>query len=338
MELPFEATKGVAEKVLNVRFPIVMRVFFPGALALGVLYVQAKTMLAWLPRDLDGAWQRVAWVAGAIFLFGVIVSAATNEIYKIYEGRSFWPKRLFDAGVRKQARRVKQFMEAAEKANGPEYDELWYKLRIYPLDDQGNPEATHPTLIGNILAGYEKYPSDRYGMDSVFYWPRIWLVVEKEKKEEIDSQWSVADGFLLLSAVSFLGGLLWMLEATGKALEFFSFAVPLNSEGYCFLAGLGWIALGYGLYRLSLSYHRDNGEVFKAIFDLYREKVRGMMCLDPDEKLKWKAAWAYLQYLQYQEVPCPKCGTENEFAEKKCKKCSAELCPAPAATAEKPKA
>lgn len=329
MELPFEATKGVAEKVLNVRFPIIMRVFFPGALALGVLYVQAKELLGWLPRELDGPWQRVALLAGAIFLLGVIVSAATNEIYEIYEGRSFWPKRLFDAGVQKQAKRVKRLLDAADKATGPEYDELWYKLRIYPMDDKGDPAATHPTLIGNILAGYEKYPSDRYGMDSVFYWPRIWLMVEKDKKEEIDSQWSVADGFLLLSAVSVVGGLWWMVQAAEKAMELFSFAIPLDSEGYCFLAGIGWIALGYGLYRLSLSYHRNNGEVFKAIFDLYRDKVKSMICLDPDEKIKWKAAWAYLQYLQYQEVPCGKCGTQNKFGEKRCKSCSAELCSPP---------
>lgn len=337
MELPFEAAKGVAEKVLNVRFPIIMRVFFPGALAMGILYVQAKSAIGWIPHEMDGVWQRLAFGALAVFLLGVVVSAATNEVYKIYEGRDYWPRRLFEAGVQRQARRVKKLLAAADKADGPEYDELWYKLRIYPMDDNGDPEATHPTLIGNILAGYERYPWDRYGIDSVFYWPRIWLMVEKEKKEEIDSQWSVADGLLLLSAVSIVGGMWWMIQAAGHALEIFSFAIPLNSEGYCFLAGIGWIALGYGFYRLSLSYHRDNGEVFKAIFDLYRDKVKSMTCLDPDEKIKWRAAWAYLQYLQYQEIPCAKCGTQNKFAEKKCKNCGADLCPAPAAS-EKAKA
>ncbi|HJX84937.1 MAG TPA: hypothetical protein VJ723_11385 [Candidatus Angelobacter sp.] len=328
MEVPFEAAKGVAEKVLNVRFPIIMRVFFPGALALGALYVQARQMLRALPSPLDGAWEKLAVVAGVIFGLGVMVSALTNEIYKIYEGRTCWPKRLFDLGVRRQSERVKRLRNEAKKAgSGPKYDELWYELRIYPQDENGDPVAKQPTLLGNILAGYESYPMDRYGMDSVFYWPRIWLTVEKEKKEEIDSQWSVADGFLLLSAVSLLAGLLWMLEAAGKAVDFISFPIPLANEGICFFAGLGWIALGYGLYRLSLSYHRDNGEVFKAIFDLYRDKIRGMMCLDPDDKAAWTAGWAYLQYRVYQPVPCRKCGTLNTFGSKKCKSCAAEMCP-----------
>jgi hypothetical protein len=34
MALLFVASKGVAEKVLKVRFPIMMRVFFPSALAM----------------------------------------------------------------------------------------------------------------------------------------------------------------------------------------------------------------------------------------------------------------------------------------------------------------
>jgi hypothetical protein len=329
MEPSFEAAKGVAEKVLNVRFPVIMRVFFPGGLALALFYVQADAVLKMLPEPLTGAWQRLALAAGAIFFLGVIVSAAANEVYKIYEGRSFWPKRLWEAGVRRQAKRVEGLLAQTKTLDGPQLAEVWDKLSIYPLNQDGLPEATHPTLIGNILAGYENYPWDRYGMDSVFYWPRIWLMVEKDKKEEVDSQWSVADGFLLLSAVSILGGLWWMIEAVAVGLEIFSFSIPLNSETYCFVAGIGWIALGYGLYRLSLSYHRNNGEVFKAIFDLYRDKVKSMTCLDPDEKPKWTAAWSYLQYLQYQEVPCAKCGTSNKFAQKKCISCSTELCPPP---------
>jgi hypothetical protein len=330
MEPSFEAAKGVAEKVLNIRFPVVMRVFFPGGLALAVLYVQAEALLKSLPEPLNGAWQRLVLAAGAIFVLGVAVSAAANEVYKVYEGRSFWPRRLWEAAVRQQAKRVQRLLAEAKKlGTGPQFDEVWYKLRIYPLNQNRVPEATHPTLMGNILAGYENYPWDRYGMDSVFYWPRIWLMMEKEKKEEIDSQWSLADGFLLLSAVSIVGGIFWMVEAAGKATEFFSIAIPFDSEGYCFLAGIAWIALGYGFYRLSLSYHRDNGELYKAIFDLYRGKVRSMMCLDPDDKLKWMAVWSYLQYLRYVEVPCPKCSISNKFAEKKCKSCNAELCPAP---------
>ena len=72
------------------------------------------------------------------------------------------------------------------------------------------------------------------------------------------------------------------------------------------LAGLGWLLLGYGFYRLSLSFHRRNGEVFKSLFDLYRSKLRDMTSLAPYEPQLWRATWAYLQYLR---IPRPKCHT-----------------------------
>jgi hypothetical protein len=177
-------------------------------------------------------------------------------------------------------------------------------------------------MLGNILAGYEQYPDNRYGMDSVFYWPRIWLQVEKDKKEEIDSQWSVADGFLSLSAISVAGGILWILQAILIISDFSEFQIPLGSPESCALAGMGWLILGYGLYRLSLPFHRENGELFKSIFDLYRKKVWSMTGLKPNEKEMWDAAWGYLQYYR---LTCPVCGVQNAKKDEKCKNCGQDM-------------
>jgi uncharacterized Zn-finger protein len=203
MELPFEAAKGAAEKVLMVRFPVLMRVVLPGLLATAVLYPETIWLLDKLPGHPNSSWQPIAAYAVLVLLLGFLVSAFNNTVYEIYEGRSFWPQGLLTWATAKQQARVDKMRKTADAAKtGNRYQEMWYRLRIYPTNDNGDPEATHPTLLGNLLAGYEQYPRKCYGMDSTFYWPRIWLEIEKDKKEEIDSQWSVADGFLALSAVS----------------------------------------------------------------------------------------------------------------------------------------
>lgn len=327
MPLEFEAAKGISEKLFNVRFPVLMRVLLPGGLLVGVLCNLVGWFFKLLPQGFNGAWQKLAVIALCIFVAGALIAAVSNEIYKIYEGRIFWPRRLEKWGVNRQARRIKKLRRLADHAfsrsDFNRYNELWYRLRSYPIDDNsGEPEAARPTMLGNILAGYEQYPDNRYGMDSVFYWPRIWLQVEKEKKEEIDSQWSVADGFLSLSAISVTGGILWIVQASLVLSDFLEFAMPLGSAEWCALAGVGWLILGYGFYRLSLPFHRENGELFKSIFDLYRKKVWSMTGLKPNEKEMWDAAWGYLQYYR---LTCPVCGVQNVRRDDKCKNCGQDM-------------
>jgi hypothetical protein len=142
-------------------------------------------------------------------------------------------------------------------------------------------------------------------MSSVFFWPRIWLQLDKDLKEEVESSWSFADGFLLLSAISFGGGILWIAQAlAADALEFGGEWLPFHSPGYVFLGGIVWLALGMGLYLFSLPFHRENGEMFKSIFDLYREKVWDLTSLKPREQDLWQASWAYLRY---SILKCPNC-------------------------------
>ena len=311
-----------------------MRIILPGLLATAVLYPVVAKILRYLPSDPDHLWERIAAYALLVFLLGALISTANSEIYRIYEGRVFWPRRLREWARKRQQARVSRLRNAAESAKAQakpardaaesakaqeledQFKEMWYELRVYPTDDQGEPEAQYPTRIGNILAAYEQYPKTRYGMDSVFYWPRIWMQIEKDKKEEIDSQWSVADGFLSLSAISFAGGSLWMVDALAAWFKIGWSGLPLPAPGLAVLGGAGWLVLGFLWYRRSLPFHRQNGEMYKSIFDIYRDKVWNLTSLKPHEKEMWYAAWAYLQYLK---LKCPNC--EKYMGSDKCEKC-----------------
>jgi len=318
MEPGFEAAKGAAEKLFGVQFPVFMRIILPGLMASAVFYPAIGWALGHLPGDPDHLWERILGYAALVVLLGALISTLNSEIYKIYEGRTHWPSGLKAWGIRRQQAQVDKLQKTiSSAATQAEYDEAWSELRVYPTSDRGDPEATHPTRIGNILAGYEQYPNTRYGMDSVFYWPRIWLQIDKDVKEEIDSQWSVADGFLTLSAIAYAGAAIWLAQAL---LAIFGIGLAWLAFGTASLATLAvpaWLAIGYISYELSLPFHRENGEVFKSIFDVHREKVRNMITFKPNEKETWRAAWAYLQY---QAMKCPNCGKYTNGADK-CDKC-----------------
>jgi hypothetical protein len=333
-----DPTGGLAEKIVPlVRFPILMRVILPGGLMTSFVYpfivrrypgFAIHLNLSWAEN-----WKQLATVGAMIFVFGALSSAINGEVYKIYEGRILWPRRLLDSALAIQRlrldRQIRRRDEAKQAGRMADLGEAWYQLRLYPTDIDGKQYVKRPTLLGNILAGYEDYPDKRYGMDSVFFWPRLWLQLEKEKKEEIDNSWSVADGFLSLSAISFVGGVFWLFTGSLKALDIGALTLPFSGRGLI-LGGIIFLLLGYDLYRLSLPFHRQNGELFKSIFDLYRDKIWSLTSLKPHEVQIWDSTWSYLQYLQ---VPCKgklqsgdNCDTWVVATQKECPKCGTSVC------------
>ena len=314
-----EKLSGVAEKSSAVRVPFVMRVLLPGLLGAVLLFplvIDPAPML----NDAEKHWIALLIALALVLLLGVIISAVSGSFYVVFEGRSLWPDRLLNRGIARQQRRVKKLMaaqQAIKDKNKTKYDEIWNDLRAYPTDDiKEDPYAARPTRLGNILFAYEEYPRKRYGMDAVFYWTRIWMDMDVEKKQQIDNAWSLADGFVSLAAVSFIGGVLWI--ALGLLNVFGLSPARMPVGGWTFLSGLGFVVLGYIFYRSSLPFNRANGELFKSIFDLYRGKAKTMMKLKPNEKAIWDAAWAYLQYGM---IRCTNCGEYNVTAATTCASC-----------------
>ncbi len=318
-----EKLSGVAEKSSAVRAPFIMRVLLPGLLG-GVLLFPLVIDPGPMFRDVEKHWITLLIALALVLLLGVIISAVSGSFYIVFEGRSLWPDRWVARGIARQQRRVNKLMAAQQGAKGKnktKYDEIWSKLRAYPTDDvKEDPYAARPTLLGNILFAYEEYPRKRYGMDAVFYWTRIWMDMDAEKKQEIDNRWSLADGFVSLAAVSFIGGVLWIVVALLAVFGLSPARMPAG--GWTFLSGAGFVVLGYIFYRSSLPFNRANGELFKSIFDLYREKAQTMMKLKPNEKATWEAAWAYLQYGM---LCCTNCGKYNVVAATACAECHTPL-------------
>jgi hypothetical protein len=227
----------------------------------------------------------------------------------------WWPGWLARRRTEKWRKQVRRIRKKAENRADPLYNEYWYTLRQFPVDKHGNPTATAPTRIGNILASYEDYPEQRYGMDSVFYWPRIWLALDKDVREEINSAWAPVD-FLLYTAAgaAALGVVYLVLALISYVLSWHHFAWPFTpltklsarfsswpftdpTQRYGAIAGgLGLLLTGYICLRLSISGHLTNGENFKSLFDLYRPRVAAVTGVPVTVRARWHQTWQDLQY------------------------------------------
>lgn len=286
-------------------------------------------------------WPAVVSIGGApvdsllylpvVALFGGwLLGLCDTQIYMLYEGRRYWPMRLLGRALRREQRRLRRLETSAERArtsgDRQRYLEACSDIARFPLAPDGERYAAMPTRLGNLMYEYELYPSCKYGLDSVFFFYRIWVSIDKDLRDEIDRKQASVDGALYLSFVLALAalwffvwfGLLLAADSYGRSVQVLSpwllagesielaWALPtwvnLQLSGIC-------LVLAYGVYRLSLYAHAQYGEFFKALFDQHRSRLQHQDLLEylaeatgerslgaADFKQANTAVWRYLRW------------------------------------------
>lgn len=92
--------------------------------------------------------------------------------------------------------------KSATAAQRAEFTEIDQQLRRIPADGD-----YLPTKTGNILRAGERRPAEKYGLDAVVVWPRLWLLVPADTRSELSQARSALD-----SAVA---SLIWGLFFVG---------------------------------------------------------------------------------------------------------------------------
>ena len=262
------------DKATSFGLPFFYRVVLPGT----IVVVLLAPLLGRMVRVLVDPLQAVAgWVGLAIFA-GIVIAALDDPIYEVLEGRRLWPNWLYEWRRRRWQRYVNRLHADAKRLSPTDwrYLEIWDRLRRFPTREDGVPVAKRPTKLGNLLASSEDYSLRTYGLHPVAYWERLWLVVPKDEREEIDRSAALADGWIYVTAAVLFVGVFYVVLAIGSAVLAamrLPIALTLTEQIAAVYGGVALVLAARLPYSLSLPGQARRGETIKAMFDLYREKL-----------------------------------------------------------------
>ncbi len=139
-------------------------------------------------------------------------------------------------------------LEDKEKRSPEEEKErqkLALKVRLFP----SNPDKRLPLPLGNILRAAEYRPGEKYGLDAIICWPRLWLLLPDATQKEIAAARAALNSAVLLFLWSLLF-LIWTMWA---------WWVPLVALVVAIVA-----------YSWAMNAAKIHGDLLEAAFDLYR--------------------------------------------------------------------
>lgn len=217
------------------------------------------------------AWTAALGIGGLLLVSGTQAAAERLQFQVLRWLEGYWPK-VLDPVLVWGRRRKRQRIEAIDRrwkqladhyqghteAERLEYTKLDRIRSRYPT----NRREVMATDLGNVLKEVEGYPRERYGIVAVLFWPRLWLVVSKEIREEIArAQGRVNSGVrgVIFSAALFPWGVL---------------------QGWILVAALfGAIAS----YRHTVGEAIGFGDLAKAAFDIHYRSLLETMGWEPDK-------------------------------------------------------
>jgi hypothetical protein len=215
------------------------------------------------------------------------LQALTGPMVRLYEGYSlprFLARQLRRSEEQELDRRLAE--EAAEGGKKSQDRYLYFPEKR---------ALVRPTRLGNTLTAAEEYPGQVYGLNSVFWWPRLSPLLPESFQTQVEA------ALLPMVALLNLCSAFVTLAFGGAAYLYFAdrrvwvFAVPL----------FGGVALARVCYRAAVSQAVSYGNVIRVAFDFYRHSMLGQMKLTvPDSLAREAVVWDVLQdWLYYYERP-----------------------------------
>jgi len=256
---------------------LVFRLLFPGMVLAAVMWPVIAVLLSFARVSVDA---KLGLPIAAV-MFGWFVVLADQPIYILYEGRSWWPAKYRKRAIEKLSKQLSASSDLADKlyAEGdPRNIEYYIRELDFPLDKDGRPYAASPTRLGNIVEAFETYSNSVYGIDAIFYWPRLWIMLDKDLRNTLDESQAVADGALYVSFSLLLGLPIVFAYAVGGWLSFHPgwrlFDLPdLPGPFWTSLTFIVMLLLSRATYELCLWQQRVYGDLFRSLFDQFQDKL-----------------------------------------------------------------
>lgn len=245
-----------------------------------LLFSPALAFWAWaawlaLPPDHWADWERAlnsgpslhqALTLVAALVWVMLSAAVVRQLrfptLRVLEG--YWPRVLdrlrgwlkarVAARLERQQAEFQQLAgKGVDRLDDPQLGE-YLRLDLALMQAPADPRYLMPTRLGNLLRAAEMAPRDRYGLDGVICWPRLWLLLPENVRNELTR---ARDG-LDAAAELWLWGLLFLTlggwspwpVAAGLILSLYAYRQALRAaEVYAAL-----IQSAYDLHRFAL-YH-----------------------------------------------------------------------------------
>jgi len=219
----------------------------------------------------------------------IVLRAFTTEIVRAYEG--YWPdwlQRLARRWVIPRWERLRG--ERSELAANDLRRYANAQMRLH-LDYPARANLILPTRLGNVLRSAESYPETAYGLDGVFWWPRLTPLLPKGMQE------SASGAFLQVTTLLNTATLSTVIAILGPM---YLWRVAGRSAWASVIVLLVGLVLARCCYCGAVAQAREFGLVVRAAFDLHRldllEALHLPVPVSPDaERKSWTSleAWLY---------------------------------------------
>jgi hypothetical protein len=224
-----------------------------------------------------------AAVAG-LLVFSYLASGLVTYLTRLWEG--YWPGGMNSKLATWRTGRHIRRWDALDLTDDIDYTRRFYGFPVRKAD-------VMPTRLGNVLRAAEDYPGDdeRYGMDAVFYWPRLYMILPADARSLAESYRSGLDRMILLASLA--------IAFPPAALVVLAFAhTSWLAWGVATAAS---ILVGIAGYQGAISAAVAFGDVVRSCFDNYRRTLLTQLGLIPPSSLEdERKLWGTLKQQLYQ--------------------------------------
>jgi len=213
----------------------------------------------WLSSDLFTRLVIAFLFVAVIWLLASAVASQWRGIVRLYEG---YPLRAVAGQLGRKAVGVSwhqsrlALLRSAGQSAAPE--RAYYR---YPASKHA--AGVLPTRLGNILLAAERYPLDRYGIDSIVFWPRLYPLLPEQFQHDYEE---FVLNFEFPLVMSFLSA---VCTSCICSVMLYTHQAP----GTFIVALLGGYVVAYMAYLLGLPAAEEVAEQQRTAFDLYRDRL-----------------------------------------------------------------
>jgi hypothetical protein len=258
---------GMLDKVTGILDPrLVLTSLLPAIAFWAVVGGLAGSQAGW--QRVDTRWNHLDTTAhillgviaiALLVLFALVLAASEGALLGLYEG--YWGDYPPGAWL---ARAGKRWHAWRRERKGSDYEFIYRNYPRYRGSPAGDrPEQIMPTRLGNIIKAAELYPGDkgRYGMDAVFFWPRLYQVIPDSARTSLDSARTSMTLMLNICTLA--------LVLSAAAFVALAAAIVRPADAWWAAAG-GGAAVAWLAYRSALGPARVYCDLVRSMHDLYR--------------------------------------------------------------------